>query len=127
MVAKLHHPLKVNFSFSLFLSFVCLFAFLGSYLWDMEVPRLGVQLELHLLAYATATAIWDLSHIRNPCCTLFYFWLFIFSMAAPVAYGGSQARGLIGTVAPGLHQSHSNSGSELHLRPTPQLTATLDP
>ena len=27
----------------------------------MEVPRLGVQLELHLLAYATATAMQDLS------------------------------------------------------------------
>ena len=25
----------------------------------MEVPRLGVELELKLLAYATATAMWD--------------------------------------------------------------------
>ena len=32
-----------------------------------------------------------------------------------------------GAVAAGLRQSHSNSGSELRLRPTPQLTATLDP
>ena len=29
----------------------------------MEVPRLGVKPELQLLAYATATAMWDLSHI----------------------------------------------------------------
>ena len=29
----------------------------------MEVPRPGVQLELQLLAYATATAIRDLSHV----------------------------------------------------------------
>ena len=29
----------------------------------MEVPRLGVELELHLLAYATATATPDLSRI----------------------------------------------------------------
>ena len=28
----------------------------------MEVPRLGVELELQLLAYATATATPDLSH-----------------------------------------------------------------
>ena len=28
----------------------------GAHLWQMEVPRLGVQLELQLLAYATATA-----------------------------------------------------------------------
>jgi len=35
--------------------FVCLFfAFLGPYLWHIEVPRLGVKSELQLLAYATA-------------------------------------------------------------------------
>ena len=47
--------------------------------------------------------------------------------AEPVAYGGSQARGLIGAVAAGLHHSHSNAGSEPRLRPTPPLTATPDP
>ena len=31
----------------------------------MEIPRLGVELELQLLAYATATATWDLSHVCN--------------------------------------------------------------
>ena len=49
------------------------------------------------------------------------------SWAAPVAYGGSQARGLIGAVATSLRQSHSNMGSEPRLQPTPQLTPTLDP
>ena len=29
----------------------------------MEVPRRGVKLELQLLAYTTATALWDLSHV----------------------------------------------------------------
>ena len=29
----------------------------------MEVPRLGDELELQLLAYAIATAMWDPSHI----------------------------------------------------------------
>ena len=29
----------------------------------MEVPRLGVQLELYPPAYTTATAMWDLSHV----------------------------------------------------------------
>ena len=56
---------------------------------------------------------------------LFFFFSAI-SWAAPVAYGGSQARGLIGAVAAGLRQSHSNVGSEPRLRPTPQLTATPD-
>ena len=31
----------------------------------MEVPRLGIQSELHLLAYTTATATSDLSRICN--------------------------------------------------------------
>ena len=38
--------------------FICLFiAILGLHLWHMEVARLGVQLELQLPAYTTATAI----------------------------------------------------------------------
>ena len=32
----------------------------------MEVPRLGVEAELQLLAYTTATAVPDLSRICNP-------------------------------------------------------------
>ena len=57
----------------------------------------------------------------------FFFCLLILSRAAPAAYGGSQARGRIGAVGTGLRQSHSNVGSEPHLQPTPQLTATPDP
>ena len=56
-----------------------------------------------------------------------YFCLFAFSRATPVAYGGSQARGLIGAVATSLLQSHSNVGSKPHLQPIPQLTVTPDP
>ena len=64
----------------------------------------------------------------------FFFFVFLsffvvvvaISWAAPAAYGGSQARGLIGAVATGLRQSHSNAGSEPRLQPTPQLTATPD-
>ena len=57
----------------------------------------------------------------------FFFGLFAISWAAALAYGGSQARGLIGAVAASLHQSHSNAGSEPRLQPKPQLTVTLDP
>ena len=55
----------------------------------------------------------------------FYFLSFVFFRAAPMAYGGSQARGAIGAVAAGLR--HSNARSELCLRPTPQLMGTPDP
>ena len=55
--------------------------------------------------------------------------LFVFaiSWATPTAHGGSQARGQIIAVAAGLHQSHSNTGSEPHLQSTPQLMAMPDP
>ena len=56
-----------------------------------------------------------------------FFFFFFFSFAAPVAYGGSQARVRIGTVVAGLRHSHSNMGSEPCLQPTPQLTAMPDP
>ena len=49
------------------------------------------------------------------CLFVFVFCLFAFSRAASMACGGSQARGIIGAVAAGLHHSHSNSGSEPHL------------
>ena len=38
------------------------FFFFWPHPWHMEVPRLGVELELQLPTYATATAMQDLSH-----------------------------------------------------------------
>ena len=43
--------------------FIYLFSFLGLHPWPLEIPRLGVTLELQLLAYITATATWDSSHV----------------------------------------------------------------
>ena len=39
--------------------------FLGVHLWHMEVTKVGVKLELKLLAYATVTALQDLTPICN--------------------------------------------------------------
>ena len=52
--ANNHHPL-----------FLLLFCFLGPHPRPMEVPRLGVESELELLAYTTATATQDPSHVCN--------------------------------------------------------------
>ena len=57
---------------------------------------------------------------------LLFFFLFR-ATPAPAAYGGSQVRCQIGAIAASLCHSHSNAGSKPHLRPTPQLTATLGP
>ena len=74
--------------------------FLGLHLRYMEIPRLGVKLELQLLAY---------SHSHNNV--------------------GSKPslRPTPQLTAAGLHHSHNNVGSEPHLQPIPQLTATPDP
>jgi len=61
---------------------------------------------------------------------LLFIYLFIYFFvfkATPVAYGGSQARGLIGATAASLCHRHSHAGTELSLRPTTQLMATPDP
>ena len=55
---------------------------------------------------------------------LFVCFLVLFFRAAPLANGGSQARGPVGAIAAGLPHSHSNAGSEPNLRSTPQLMAT---
>ena len=44
----------------IFFSFFC---FLGPHLWHMEVPRIEVESELQLLAYAIDTAMGDPSHV----------------------------------------------------------------
>ena len=51
----------------------------------------------------------------------------LFFRAVTAAYGHSQVRGPIRTVAAGLHHNHSNTRSERSLQPTLQLTAMPDP
>ena len=53
--------------------------------------------------------------------------LFCFLRATPEAYESSQVRGPTGMAPASLHHSHSNTGSEQHLQPTPQFTAVADP
>ena len=51
-------------------NFIYLFFFLGLHLQHMEFPQLGVELELQLPAYTTATAMPDPSHICDLCSSL---------------------------------------------------------
>ena len=59
------------------------------------------------------------------CIPFFFFFLLFFFLfrAAPLAYGGFQARGQTGAVAAGLPHSHSNAGPQPRLRAAPQLMA----
>ena len=54
-------PLSVPVPFFLFC--FLFFVLLGPYLCHMEIPTLGVELELQLPAYNTATATRDLNHV----------------------------------------------------------------
>ena len=87
----------------------------------------GVPLSLCQSNLRTGHEMYDVLDTRAVFTEYILFCLFAFSRAAPAAYGGSQAKDLIGAVATSLHHSHSNVGSELHLPPTPQLMATLEP
>ena len=55
----------------------------------------------------------------------FFFFVFCLFRTAPMAYGVSQARGLIRATTSSLCQNHSKAISEPRLQPTPQLTAML--
>ena len=69
-----NHTIRLLVIFCLLVSFSC---FLGLHLWYMDVPRLGVELELQVPAYPTATAtatanqgpscIFDLQHSSQQC------------------------------------------------------------
>ena len=77
----------------------------------------------------------DILKPQNACYQIYLLsrqlpvsYLFCFSFVAiPAAYGSSRAGGRIKAVAAGLHNSHSNTGSEQHLWPTLQVVAMLDP
>ena len=68
---------------------------------------------IHLISLSYGKSI--LLKRRYVCVSRMQKKTFFFFRAAPVAYGGSQVRGLIGAVAADLHQSHSNASYEPHL------------
>ena len=61
------NPYPFLFKFYLFL--------LGLHPLHMEVARPGVDLELELLAYTTATTTWDLNHVCDLHCSLQQRWI----------------------------------------------------
>ena len=78
--------------------------------WCVEVPRPGIepmpqQWQCGILNQEAIREIPD--WILCVCVSVFAF-----SRAALMAYGGSQARGLIGPVVAGLHHSHGNTRCE---------------
>ena len=54
----MEYPLICFLTIYILFTYLFIFAFLRLHPWYMEVPRLGVKLELQLPAYVTATATW---------------------------------------------------------------------
>ena len=99
------------------------------YAMDFKNPNAKLDfypINIHLLVSSQQVSLLEYL-VSSFIFFFFFFCLCAISRTAPLAYGGSQARGRIGAVDAGLHQSHSHSGSELHLLPTPQLIAMPDP
>ena len=63
------------------------------------------QIHLHFCGQESIALLSVFCNLEYWFFLFFIFCLFVFSGAAPVAYGGSQARGLIGAVAAGLRHS----------------------
>ena len=55
--------------------YLFIFGFLGPHPWHMEVPKLGVESELQLPAYTTATATPDLSLACNLYHNTWQHWI----------------------------------------------------
>ena len=95
------------------------------------IPSLAQWVKIYGVATTVAqiqSLAWELPYAKGVTIKFFFsFCLFAISWAAQAAHGGSQARGRIGAVAAGLHQSHSNARSKPSLRSTPQLMAMPDP
>ena len=95
-------------------------------------PLSGIFVQGHVELKSTGTGQKEKFKLRLRVSRAGWPWavtqlFFFFFRVAPVSHGDSQARGQIGAATAGLHHSHSNSGSESHLQPTPPLVATSDP
>ena len=79
----------------------------------MEVPRLGNQLQLQLLAYTTATATWDPSHTCNLHHSSWQRWI-----PNPVSKVRDRTRNLMDISWVRLSLSHGSSEGQFLVKPS---------
>ena len=80
-----------------------------------ELPNSFPQWLHYLHFHQQCTMVPKSLHLLQHLLFSFFIFVFLLFRAAPTAYESSQARGQIEATAPGVHHSHSNTGSELHL------------
>ena len=71
-----------------------------------------------------ATNVMIFSNLHGFCFSVTFY---LFFRPSPAAYESRQTTGLIRAATAGLCHSQSNTGSQPHLRPTPQLPVMPDP
>ena len=101
---------------------------LSVFSWPTETPTLSSRLAIDTIQQYSTNQVFFLkislsfSFLFSPRPPFFFFlWPHLQYMEVP------RLGVKLGDVAASLHHSHSNVGSEPHLQPTPQLTATPDP
>ena len=96
-----------------FLNNLCnLFSALAPMRPSVSAEKEGREKEKHVLLSLSLLHRWKLLGVVEKGC-----WVFLLFRATPRAYGGSQAKDLIGATAANLRHSHSHSHarSKLHL------------
>ena len=78
-------------------------------------------------SFSPCSLPWQLFHDFKKIPFILFFFFSFLCTAAPVAYGNSQASGLIGAAAASLYYSQGNTKCEPHLQPIPRLAAKLYP
>ena len=100
-------PCRISqfFPIVIFFSFIVIYFFLCCVIWNREKSEKPEQ---------SGGFRWDILNIQ--AVTRFFLGFFVFCLfrAAPMAYGGSQARGRITATAASLQHSHSNARSLTH-------------
>ena len=80
----------------------------------------------YVLSFLCMILVWSVENsILQRGFFFFFFWSFCL-LGLQSQHMEVSRLGAIGTVANSLLQSHSNTGSKQHLRPTPHLMATLE-
>ena len=78
--------------------------------FTQSLPQLFVPRFTNFPTHLPTVPQWELLHFLK-LWLFFFFFFFCLFRGAPTAYGSSQARGWIGTIAAGLCHSHSNARS----------------
>ena len=98
-------------------------------MWDANLGRVTSDSALLVTPYVVS-GLADVLQV-SPFDFFFFFFFFFSFFWPPPRHIEVPTLGVVLEVVPAAPppppQSHSNAGSELHLQPTPQLTATLDP